>query len=309
MATLVRDPAGNLYGTTPYGGVESSGTVFRLAKTASGTWEETLLHGFTGGADGNGPWGGVIQDASGNLYGTTIGTNGTSPRGVVYKLAPESNAPWPLTVLYSFTGGTDGGGSVAGLLRDSEGNLYGTTEGGGCAGCAHGVVFKVEPAPSTPWHETVLHSFTGGNDGGYSAAGLIMDPEGNLYGTTQSDGKTEGGVVFKLTPTLIETVLHAFCAEPNCADGRAPVAGLVRDAAGNLYGTTLWGGTGAPGYGVVYKLEPGGNETVLYTFSGAQDGANPAAGLIMDSEGNLYGTTSAGGDPTCKCGTVFKLAP
>ena len=221
------------------------------------------------------------------------------------------------TVLHKFTGGADGSSPQAGLIQDSAGNLYGTAGGGIVAsacplGC--GVVFKLD----TIGTYTVLHSFTGGADGGYPEyAGLIQDSAGNLYGTTSVGGALGYGVVFKLDTTGTETVLYNFTGG---ADGGSPQSGVIQDSAGNLYGTALYGGDlscrlGASfGCGVVFKLDTTGRETVLYSFTGGSDGANPIASLIQDSAGNLYGTASAGGtfDGACVdygCGVVFQLQP
>jgi uncharacterized repeat protein (TIGR03803 family) len=236
-AHLIGDSAGNLYGTTESGGASGAGVVFKLNKTG-----ETVLYSFTGGADGWSPVAGLIRDSAGNLYGTTFGGGarfGESGSGVVFKLDTTGTE----TVLYSFTGGADGGSPAAGLIRDSAGNLYGTTELGGVSGA--GVVFKLD----TTGTETVLHSFTGpGGENPY--AGLIADSAGNLYGTTYGGGASGSGVVFKLDTTGTETVLYSFTGG---ADGGSPVAGLIRDSAGNLYGTTYEGGTSDAG--VVFKLE------------------------------------------------------
>ena len=203
-------------------------------------------------------------------------------------------------MLYSFTG-SDGSEPFAGLIADSSGNLYGTTQSGGASG-GHGVVFKLSPSGT----ETVLHTFTGGSDGGIPRAGLIADTGGNLYGTTAGGGASNAGTVFKLSPSGTETVLYSFTG----SDGSGPFAGLIADSSGNLYGTTQSGGASG-GHGVVFKLSPGGTETVLYSFTGGSDGGTPRAGLIADSSGNLYGTTQFGG-PGCGgvgCGVVFKLSP
>jgi len=215
------------------------------------------------------------------------------------------------TLLYSFTGGADGGTPYAGLIRDAKGNLYGATEGGGAYNC--GTVFKLDNTGS----EKVLHTFTGtGGDGKWPFAGLVRDAAGNLYGTTEVGGDLSGcsgsgcGVVFKLDKTGKETVLHTFTATGG--DGALPDAGLVRDAAGNLYGTTEWGGTGScygpvSGCGTVFRVDKAGKETVLYSFTGSGgDGANPLWGyLVRDAAGNLYGTTERGG--ASDYGTVFRL--
>ena len=275
-AGVIRDSSGNLYGTTLYGGTTGTGVVYKLDATG----HETVLHTFTGGADGSNPdAGGVILDSTGNLYGTA-GGGGTTGAGVVYKV----DATGQETVLYSFTGGTDGGGPDTDLIRDSSGNLYGTTRYGGTAG--NGVVYKLD----VTGHERVLYSFTGGTDGGEPLAGVIRDSAGNLYGTTHGGGTAGAGVVYKLDTAGHETVLYSFTGG---ADGGQPYAGVIRNSAANLYGTTYGGGTA--GRGVVYKLDKAGHETVLYSFTGGADGGNPYAGVILDSAGNLYGTTYGGG--------------
>jgi uncharacterized repeat protein (TIGR03803 family) len=247
----------------------------------------SVLYSFHG-KHGASPQAGLIRDKKGDLYGTTR-VGGTYEEGVVFKLTANDKE----RVLYSFTGGTDGASPQAGLVRDSSGNLYGTTWGGG----AHndGAVFKLDTAGA----ETVLHSFAWA-DGGAPNAGLVRDSAGNLYGTTFGGGAYEEGVVFKLDTTGAETVLYSFAGG---TDGRNPCAGLVRDSAGNLYGTTCGGG--AYGYGVVFKLTANDKEKVLYSFTGGVDGAGPWAGLVRDSAGNLYGTTNVGG--AYGYGVVFKL--
>ena len=285
---VIRDSAGNLYGTTYQGGASNAGVVFKIDTSGN----ETVLYTFTGGADGGGPYGPLVRDSKGNLYGTTY-QGGASNVGVVFKIDKSGNE----TVLYTFTGGADGGYPYGALILDSEGNLYGTTNGGGASGA--GVVFKI----NTSGKEIVLYSFTGGNDGGYSTAGVIRDRAGNLYGTTSGGGASGAGVVFKVDPTGHETVLYSFTGG---ADGGSPGAGVIRDPAGNLYGTTAFGGTAE--LGVVFKLDTSGNETVLHSFMRGVDGDQPdLAGVIRDEAGNLYGTTAfngAGGQ-----GTVYKLDP
>jgi len=225
------------------------------------------------------------------------------------------------TTLYSFCAQSscaDGSIPTAGLIMDSAGSLYGTTFYGGNTGCGDGfgcgTVFKL----SSNGSETVLHIFTGGNDGERSTAGLIMDSVGNLYGTTQYGGGTGcGGIgcgtVFEMAPDGTETVLYSFCSAANCADGVNPEAGVIMDNSGNLYGTTNGGGTNCK-CGTVFKLATDRTETVLHGFNGGSDGDVPFAGVIMDSAGNLYGTTYYGGSGTgCPnrrgCGTAFMLAP
>jgi len=305
-AGVVRDGAGNLYGTTANGGSNNDGVVFKV--TSSGV--ESVLYSFTGGIDGEFPEGGVVRDPSGNLYGTAEAA-GNFGYGVVFKVDTSNNE----TVLYSFTGGTDGASSYSGLIRDSLGNLYGTTKDGGNPNCAFpfggcGVVFKVD----TSGNETVLYAFQGGSDGAYPVASLIMDSSGNLYGSTSDGGDVSCnhpngyGTIFKVDTSNNETVLYSFTGG---TDGAYPLAGLVRDAVGNLYGTTYGGGKASCdsfqlGCGVVFKLNAAGHETVLHIFMGRTDGANPESPLVRDGSGNLYGTAGAGG--TAGDGVVFKIS-
>jgi uncharacterized repeat protein (TIGR03803 family) len=253
-----------------------------------------VLYTFQGAAsgDGSGPQAGLVRDSSGNLYGTTTLGGGLN-RGTVFKVEISGHT----SVLHYFRG-RDGAEPLAGLIRDPAGNLYGTTWSGGASG--FGTVFKVRKTGKG----VVLYAFKGGaTDGRGPLAGLVRDASGNLYGTTFGGGTSNLGVVFRLDPIRTETVRYSFLGG---TDGWGPEAGLVRDSAGNLYGTTGGGGASG-GYGTVFKLDPSGIETVLYAFAGGMDGINPQAGVVRDAWGNLYGTTSAGGDLTCNCGTVFKL--
>ena len=342
---LVLDAKGNLYGTTFAGG-SGHGVVFKV--TPSGA--ETVLHAFDS-TDGCSPYAGLIRDAKGNLYGTT-GACGAYGNGTVFEVTKAGVA----TALYSFTGGADGGQPFAGLVRDSLGNLYGTTNQGGAPGCfglGCGTVFEVTPSGT----ETVLHAFTGGADGENPVAALVRDAKGNLYGTTGQGGAQCCGTVFQITPSDMQSVLFNFSFAngsgpgPNrlvraggsfygttsaggaygngavfeltkkgmqtvlysfsgAADGFHPYGGVIRDAKGNLYGTAFQGageGCNTTGCGTIYELTPAGKFTVLYTFTGGTDGGNPAGGLVMDKQGNLYGTTNAYG--ANGAGTVFKLTP
>jgi uncharacterized repeat protein (TIGR03803 family) len=283
---LIRDAAGNLFGTASLGGTTNNGMVFKL-DTAG---HETVLHSFTG-ADGDYPVAGLVRDAAGNFYGTTL-DGGPWNRGVVYKLSTGGQLP----DLYAFTGAADGGSPGAGVTLDSAGNLYGTAGNGGATQYG-GVVFQLD----TTGHLTVLHAFTGGSDGANPYAGVIRDAEGNLYGTTLFGGNMGLGVVYKVAKTGNETVLHSFSG----SDGANPFGGLIRDSAGNLYGTTEVGG--AWGAGTVYKLDPQGGLTTLYSFTGAADGAYPHSGVVRDSAGNLYGT--AWGPSNSGLGVVYKVDP
>jgi uncharacterized repeat protein (TIGR03803 family) len=237
-----------------------AGLVFKLDKTG----HESLVYNFTGGADGSGPTGVLIHDSAGNLYGVTTG-GGSAGGGVVFKVDKSGQE----TVLYNFTGGSDGGSPSGGVIRDSAGNLYGTTCCGGSAGV--GVVYKID----TTGQESVLYSFTGGTDGAYPSGVLTLDTAGNLYGTTfGAGGPAWGGTVFKVDVAGNFTVLYTF----NCAaDGCNPGAGLTQDSAGNFYGTTVYGGSAFAGN--VFKLDTGGNETSLYAFTGGADGGYPLSGV------------------------------
>ena len=289
VAGVIRDEAGNLYGTTESGGGPANlGAVYKLDTSG----KETVLCAFTSPPGGSNPMAAVIRDDAGNLYGTTF-SGGTADGGAVYKLDPAGQE----TVLYTFTGGPQGadGAEPQEIIRDSAGNLYGATYNGGTGGL--GVVYKLD----TSGHQTVLHNFTGGADGGYPTGRLTLDSAGSVYGTASYGGTPHGGVVFKLDTAGQETVLYSFCTLTGCADGAGP-SGVIRDSAGNLYGTAAGGG--ASNAGVIYKLDTVGHETVLYNFTGGADGANPYADLAADSAGNLYGTTFAGGTGA---GVVFKL--
>jgi len=287
---LITDGAGNLYGIALGDSANGVGTVFKV-DTSNNT--ETILHTFTNTPDGAFPVGSLVRDAAGNLYGTTQ-TGGSANLGTVFKIDTSNTE----TILHSFTNTPDGSQPFGSMVMDAAGNLYGTTNQGGASG--FGTVFKLDTSNNT---ETVLHSFAG-LDGRFPAAGLIMDAAGNIYGTTGQGGADYGpmntawGTVFKIDTSNTETVLHSFTNTP---DGQGPNSVLTLDAAGNLYGTTVFGG--ASGLGTVFKIDTSNTETVLHSFTGAE-GSQPAAGLILDSAGNLYGTASRG---TSNAGTVFEL--
>jgi uncharacterized repeat protein (TIGR03803 family) len=323
---LISDNSGNLYGTTSDGGTYDGGTVFEMMPRTGGGWMEKILHNFNeaGNKDGYDPLGGVIFDASGNLYGTT-NYGGAKNSGTVFELIPAAGGHWDEKILYSFSDkGTGGNNPGSGLVLDSSGDLYGTTVGGGsgtgCGNAGCGIVFELTPQAGEAWAETALHSFSkNGTDGLYPLAGLIFDAAGNLYGTTYQGGSYGTGTVFELTPTAggiwTETILNNF--ESGGTDGYESLAALTL-AAGNIYGTTFSGGTGCASYGgcgTVFELTPtaGGSwaETVLHYFAGGpSDGAGPYTGLVFDAAGNLYGTTFTGGtyaDGEYSGGTVFKL--
>jgi uncharacterized repeat protein (TIGR03803 family) len=328
-AGLIFDAGGNLYGTTLHGGNLSQcdgngcGVVFELAPKTDGSWAESVLYSFCSlrnCLDGGGPESSLIFDKDGNLYGTTQG-GGTSDAGTVFQLTPNPDGSWTESVLYSFGGGNDGSGPVAGLIFDQGGNLYGTTPYGGGGVNDSGIVFQLKPTQRGTWTESVLYRFESTQDGGQPNAGLILDQRGNLYGTTTEGGGPDGlGTVFRLTPnedgSWTESVLYDFCSLTKCRDGDQPYAGLVFDKTGNLYGTTTQGGDGVARAGTVFRLTPKGNgtwkEQVLHSFN-INDGEEPFAGLIFDAIGNLYGVTYYGGNLShCRgngCGVVFKLSP
>ena len=309
--SLIQDSAGNLYGTTVMGGAHGCGMAFELSPSGGG-WTETVLHSFiNNGVDGYFPQTGLIWDTAGNLYGTTLYGPGY---GTVFELSPSGGGGWTEKVLYVFTGAYDGR-YPRGITFDSAGNIYGTTSNGGiyCSpyqGC--GTVFKLSPTQGGGWTESIVHTFGDGKDGVNPLAPLIFDSAGNLYGTTTAGGVgISYGTVFELTPTeggsWTLTTLYNFGALP---DGQQPWTGaLAFDAAGNLYGTTAFGGTNRNG--TVFELSPSGGgswtETVLHSFGSGSDGVEPLGGLIVDADGNLYGTTSQGG--VDGEGTVFEFSP
>ncbi len=317
-SSVILDAQGNLYGTTTEGGINDAGVVFELARPANegDPWKEIVLHRFTGGSDGGTPHGTLVFGADGDLYGTA-GYGGTSGAGLVFKLSPRDSGHWKETVLFDFGNDAGGGYPYSRPIFDADGNLYGTTLNGGNAG--NGVVFELSPPSgggSAQWTETVLHSFDDADDGVEPRMGVIMDSAGNLYGTTESGGSIGYGTVFEVSPpaggrqTWTETVLYNFDFSPN--GGSPGYSGLVMDESGNLYGTTQTGGT--LHNGVVFALAPPGQggdswtESVLHTFAGSPDGAQPEAGLTFGAGGLLYGTTFMGGAPS-ESGTVFKVRP
>jgi uncharacterized repeat protein (TIGR03803 family) len=320
---LTFDNAGNLYGIAVDGGASKNGVVFELTPTKAGHWTETELYSFTGGSDGAGPEGGVIFDKAGNLYGVTTGGGGNGCSGgcgTVFELTPGKNGLWTESVLYSFTGGSDGGAPDSILIFDAAGNLYGTTDAGGDKSCdlgdspGCGTVFELTPAKSGPWTEKVLHAFVGGDGAFPLLAGVIFDGAGNLYGTTSLGGRFSEGTVFELAAVKSgqwkETVLHAF---KGGNDGAGPGAGLAFDSAGALYGTTYGGGSQSCPCGTVFKLTPVSQghwaETIIHKFVGS-DGIGTFATPIFDKAGNLYGTAFDGGGGVCDvCGTAFELTP
>ncbi len=294
-ASLIRDSAGNLYGTTILGGASNHGTVFEI--TAGGS--EKILYSFTGPTDGANPQAGLVQDAKGNFYGTTL-AGGAFGAGTVFKLTQAGKEQ----VLYSFTGGADGAAPVAPLVLDALGNLYGSASLGGgfykhCPQRGCGVIFKITPAGT----EKVLWQFLKFDYGVSPQAPVLLDANGNVFGTTFTGGPSGYGLLFMITPAGQQVWLHYFRDHNLTGDGGYPIGPFVQDAKGNFYGVTYKGGT--HNQGTVFMCTPNHVETVLYNFTGASDGGLPQSGLAADAQGNYYGTTLSGG--AFGKGTIFKL--
>ena len=312
-ARVVFGPDGHLYGTSAYGGTYSAGTVFKLTppvgicKTAACYWTVNNLHDFGSGTDGQNPWyGDLIWDQQGNIYGTTV-NGGASPNcgggcGTVFELTPSGNG-YTETVLYSFSG-PDGFNPVAGLVFDTKGNLFGTTEFGGSNN--FGNVFELSYVVGVGWTEHVLYEFQNRSDGQQPIGGLIFDSTGNLYGTTVDNGSGGGGTIFELSPSG-DTWTYKLLYSIGGGD-LGPVATLSMDGAGNLYGTTL--ACGMSGYGSVFELsntENGWVYTSLHDFTGGADGRNPISNVSIDTDGTLYGTARQGG--STDNGVVWMIKP
>jgi uncharacterized repeat protein (TIGR03803 family) len=310
---LVADQAGNLYGTTYYGGVYGYGTAFEVAPDGA----ETVLYSFCPETphlckDGALPKAAPIE-SNGNLFGTTA-SGGATNEGTVFEISSGGTE----TVLYSFCSQqncADGARPTAGIIMDKTGSLYGATSKGGNAGCSDGcgTIFKLAPGGT----ETVLYSFCSQAkcaDGADPVTPLILKG-GNLYGTTETGGAGNKGTVFEISSTGTETVLYSFCGQEDCTDGAQPEAGVIMDKAGNLYGTTNAGGNADAycrrGCGTVFELAVNGSETVLYSFcahENCSDGAEPESNGLLDAgDGKaLYGTTEGGG--ANGFGTIFRLS-
>lgn len=359
FAGVIRDSAGNLYGTTSYGGtgtcvqdfVQGCGTVFRVTEAGS----ETVLYNFLGGTDGQLSQNGVTFDRDGYLFGTTV--DGGLDFGTFFRLDQSGNEQ----VLHRFTGGTDGAYPDGALVRDNTGNLFGTASEGGDLGCGFedtgcGTVFEVGANQGHVIHRfkgtpsdgaypgavlidstgnlygattrggaadagtiykidqngnyTVLYSFLGSNDGCELSGNLALDENGDLYGAASACGELGRGTVFEINAAGSFSVLHAFSGA--AGDGNSPFGGVTRDHAGNLYGTTLFGGgcdMELGGCGIVFKLNPSGSLTILHAFDGYTDGSSPWSNVILDPAGNIYGTTSLGGLNGSGGGTVWEISP
>jgi uncharacterized repeat protein (TIGR03803 family) len=308
---VIFDSAGNLYGTTGLGGAYGSGVVFELSP-AGASWTETVLYSFCSApncADGAYPWSSLIFDPAGNLYGTA--SNWANPQAQVFELSP-SGGTWTEQVIYAFDNDMDlyGCPEAAGVTMDAAGNIY---------GAGPSTVFELSPNGSGGWTPTVIYTFTGPPRDGWIAAlsTPVLDQAGNLYGTTNEGGASGGGTVYKLSPPTKkwqkgkwkETILYSF---KGGKDGQGPFAGVVLDAAGNIYGTTGGGGKGFGG--TVFELTaPVGKgsyrEKILWSFTmNTSDGFAPMDSPILDSAGNLYGTTNLGGNPTTEEGAVFEVS-
>jgi uncharacterized repeat protein (TIGR03803 family) len=328
--SLTFDAAGNLYGSTSQGGSpdcappNGCGVVFKLSP-GTGGWVETVLHTFNGGSDGSFPNGNLVFDSAGNLYGTTfVGGDPFCTElgigcGTIFKLSPDSGR-WEKTTLYLFTGHEDGGVPPSGVIFDAAGNLYGTTTFGGsysgnCSPYGCGVVFQLSPTSSRFWKETIVHTFTGKSDGLNPEAGLTIDAAGNLYGSAGYGGTHSSGTILKFTPASPGSwkakILYSF----NFFDGWLPNT-LTLDGAGNIYGTTVWGGSKGEtgicdplGCGIAFKLSPRTEgpwtETLLHFFTGGHDGSLPSP-VVLDPADNVYGTTELG---SYNWGAVFELTP
>ena len=293
-AAPVQGADGYFYGTTFQGGDYNQGTVFVMA--ADGTL--TTRYSFTGTGDGANPSAALVQGGDGAFYGTTA-AGGASGYGSVFRFT--ASGPFStFTNLHSFTGGLDGKSPASALVQGADGNFYGLTASGGTSG--KGNCFTITPAGAL----TTLHSFTGGNDGSSPAGALVLDSDGNFYGTATMSGLGQRGTVFRLTPNGALTTIHPF-GDLILKDGVYPLGGVTQSSDGNLYGTTYADYLG--GYGTVFRVSPdsGTFATLLY-FDGCDDGSHPQAALLEDPAGNLYGTTPAGGPCQTSLGTLFRLS-
>ncbi len=300
---LVRDDAGNLFGSTRGGGLNGCGYIFELSPPASGLWTLTTLHDFDC-TDGQTAGMTMARDVNGNLFGATQ-VGGTLDQGVVYELSPGPGGTWTYQVLHNFAYFAEGGSPEAGVVLDSNGNLYGPNNNG---------IYKLTPGAGGTWTESAAYTFNSATDGDNPHGDLIFDSSGNLYGTNTTGGLYGNGTVFELSPASgggwTVTVLYNFFG----SDGALPAGGVIRDGAGNLYGTTQFGG--APNNaGTVFKLALVGGvwqKIILYRFGGVanSDGSIPNSSLYLNSK-KLFGTTPVGGNAGCNsgagCGTVFVI--
>jgi uncharacterized repeat protein (TIGR03803 family) len=303
QSSLVIDAAGNLYGTTT-GFNGSNGTVFELSPAGGGNWAYKLVYSFGTGADGAGPAGNLIFDASGNLYGATV-SGGTTLNGTAFELSPDGTGGWTESILYSFQGGSDGSLPMGGLVFDSKGNLFGTTEKGGSSN--QGTIYELSLVNGT-WNKTTLTSLNK-TTGYFPEAGLAIDNKNRLYATTVKGNPT--ATIIELAPAangkFSKKVIYVFGTNPG--DGALPLAALAVGPNGSLYGTTLSGGNQPCECGIVFELTHGTNgtwtETILHNFS-TLNGDEPRSTPVFDGAGNLYGTSKFG---ALFAGSVFKIAP
>ncbi len=324
---VVFDTHGNLFGTTVQGARQDAGVVYEMSPSSGGEWTYTVLHNFAiqTKKDGFYSLSTPIFDGAGNLYGTVV-AGGAHNLGGVYEMSPQAGGTWSERLIYNFQG-WDGAHAQGSLIFDAAGNLYGTTYEGGTTyasgackvtdlikGC--GAVYQLKPDGQGGWVEKLLWSFSqNGTDGYNPQSPLTMDAAGNLYGTNLFGGAFNYGIVFELSPTpsgtWTETILHSFNNDGTDGFFAGP-GGVIFDAAGNLYGTTGNGGSGANARGTVFEMSPSSSgtwtETILHSFqSNGSDGINPAGWLLFDAAGNLYGTNAEGG--THHNGTVCELSP
>jgi uncharacterized repeat protein (TIGR03803 family) len=330
--SLTFDKAGNIYCATYNGGTGTGtfcslgcGTIFKLTRTNSG-WTESVIYNFAGGtADGSQPNGDLVIDSSGNLYGTTY-FGGAYTYGTVFELTPTGSG-WSKKILHSFASGSDGVWPTAGMVIDGKGNLYGVAAYGGGGTVDGGIAFELSPS-AHGFVYTILHVFGNGADGANPYSRLTMGSSGHLFGTTGYGGPAHDycgseacGTAFELTRgpgnVWTESVIYNF--GNSITDASQPYAPLVLDSLGNLYGTSLEGGSCISNCGTVFEISPasGGTwtEQVLFSFLSSATGTEPRSGLVMDSDGSLYGTTVfGGGGGTCKadnenlyCGLVFEF--
>ena len=313
IARVVFGPDGSLYGTTEFGGRNCGsgcGTVFNLkppvtfCRSVFCAWTQTVLYRFSGSGDGANPgYGDLTFDQAGHIYGTTY-FGGNNAQGVVYELTP-SNGSWTESAIYVFSGSSDGGNPYSSVIFDKAGNLYGTTFAGGDNG--YGTVFQLT-ASGSGWTENTLYAFQNLTDGGRPFGGVVFDTAGNLYGATSSGGSGSGGTAYELMPSNGNWTFGAVYSFVGSAYLPGAYDSLTMDAAGNLYGTTTK--DGAHGLGSVFKLTPsngGWTETDLYDFVSGSGGAVPYGSVVVDANGNLYGTASQGG--ANGYGVIWEITP
>jgi uncharacterized repeat protein (TIGR03803 family) len=329
LGSLVFDPAGHAYSTVSSGGANGLGGVFELAPPAQNdagkAWREKVLYSFEGGSDGAIPFGNVLFDAAGNLWGTTsiggtahIGCPPIKGCGTIYALTPTGDGGWKERIVHRFSDAfKDGSIPRAGLVADAAGNLYGTTYEGGdtlaCNGDGCGMVYELEFASTNHYTYKKLVDFNV-NNGAYAQGPLFIGPNGILFGTTLYGGLDNAGTIFSLTPAsggwTFQTI-YSF----NVFDGLQPCGNLALDASGNIYGATYEGGTND--WGAIFQLVPGASgwtENLLYSalVGGTDFGANPLGGVMLDAANNLYMTGNQGGNlndcqPNSGCGTVTQF--